>query len=105
VPIAPSNVRVWRRTGKHLLARRISHFDPKRTFGQSFTFIFKGALGPAGWWNRLYDALPEREGTLKRREFITLLGGAVVAVATRKGFVVCSVLFIRVRSDVQSKHA
>jgi hypothetical protein len=35
VPIAPSNVRVWRRTGKHLLARSISHFDPDGTCGQT----------------------------------------------------------------------
>jgi hypothetical protein len=34
VAVAPSNVRVWRRTGKHLLARSISHFDPNETLGR-----------------------------------------------------------------------
>jgi hypothetical protein len=29
-----TNVRCWGRNGKHLIAARISHFDPTRTFDE-----------------------------------------------------------------------
>jgi len=35
VPTASRNVWCWGQSGKHLLARSISHFDPELTWGRS----------------------------------------------------------------------
>ncbi len=71
VPAQPADVGYRWNTGQHMLNASFSHFDPTRTSVNLTAYV--APANPAGMVV-LVD--PFRGADMKRREFITLFGGA-----------------------------
>jgi putative tryptophan/tyrosine transport system substrate-binding protein len=70
------DVRCWMNSGKHLLNLSSSGFDPSATLAVRCGNDFDADFGPYQMTDLSgYDRLQSMGATMKRREFITLLGG------------------------------
>ena len=72
-------VRCWGQSGKHMLSLSFSAFDPNRTLGRADCSPFSHALTHRKVLRFEHRKGASSGGSMKRREFITLVTGAVTS--------------------------